>query len=141
MGCDIHAYIECDAGQYRDGTWSVDQVAEVNIPRDYILFALMANVRYHPEWMAGVGPVSQPRGLPERLSYTTLYEYKEWEGDAHSESWLGISKLEEVLERYEQIAAPVPKGACHVLKAIIAMMDALAGDEPERVRLVFWFDN
>uniref|UniRef100_A0A6M3KWN6 Uncharacterized protein n=2 Tax=viral metagenome TaxID=1070528 RepID=A0A6M3KWN6_9ZZZZ len=141
MGCDIHAYIECDAGQYRDGAWWTDQVAGVNIPRDYVLFGLMANVRYHPEWMAGVGPVSQPRGLPERLSYITFYEYKEWEGDAHSESWLGISKLEEVLQRYEQIAPAVSIGAYRVLKAIIAMMDALAGDEPERVRLVFWFDN
>jgi hypothetical protein len=68
MGADIHAHIE--VVNTRDK--SVEHFAEVDIARDYVLFALLAGVRYTPRETPDSRPVASPKGLPKPVSMTTL---------------------------------------------------------------------
>lgn len=63
MGCDIHAFIDYDPPQINE-TSLVYYLGEFNIQRNYGLFGIMAGVR-HPELQ-----LFQPRGMPERSSWT-----------------------------------------------------------------------
>jgi hypothetical protein len=51
--------------------------------------------------------------------------------DWHSHSWMTVAELEQAQRHYSS-----PD-----LFAVLGAMRALNGDEPERSRLVFWFDN
>lgn len=164
MGCDIHAYIDYDEYVY-DNKKHVSCIAELHLGRNYELFGLMAGVRC-PDLA-----LFSPRGLPENFSWHTKYENElmvlekesdcdedhtcsreaaerwvksgvsKWTNDKHnyvthpdwhSHSYLYVNELKQVLKKC---------GNHPELKAIIAMMKALNGDDPLRSRLVFWFDN
>jgi len=64
MGCDIHAYIDYDSPKDQGEIDLVNYFGEINIFRHYALFGLMAGVR-------GQYKLFKPKGLPERLSWTT----------------------------------------------------------------------
>lgn len=67
MGADIHAYIE-----YRNpyGGKSFSPLGgQLYLPRDYIMFGLMAGVRTHPE------NASKAKGIPDDLGWESLDDY------------------------------------------------------------------
>jgi hypothetical protein len=163
MGCDIHAYIDYDSFVQSDTKPYTDCFAELHLGRDYNLFNEMASVR-------GNGGLFSPRGLPEHISWrvdweNTLYVitgpfeeegcctrekaekwvargYSKWADDGHTKvthpDWHSHSYLylDEVKQVYKALGYPHDE-----LKAVIAAMKALNGKNPERSRLVFWFDN
>lgn len=123
MGCDIHPYLEYTDYPGSRWFWHVD------LPRNYLMFGLMAGVRWHE-----VSPRVEPRGIPENLSAPVLREYTEEGLDAHTPSWLSADELEQVCLDY--VEASGGQGPPVELTATIAAMRVL----PE-ARLVFWFDN
>lgn len=60
--------------------------------------------------------------------------------DAHTFSWLRVKELEEVQTQYEQLTETRQQTA-ESLKAVIALMKALDGEQVGRSRLVFWFEG
>jgi len=76
MGCDIHAYIDYDEFKNKDGKWFATCFAkDVELGRNYTLFALMAGVRYDPRTDRDYAPLFEPRGLPERVSWNVNRAY------------------------------------------------------------------
>lgn len=96
MGCDIHAMMERRAfdaypeeGQrpvYED-CW--ENAGDPDIERDYVLFAVLANVRNG----YGIPFIAETRGIPKDCTS----EYHCWttcnEGWAHSHSWVTLAEL------------------------------------------------
>lgn len=219
MGCDIHVCIDYDDFKTREGNWWVSSFAtNIGFGRNYTLFTLMAGVRYDAR-TDNYKPLFAPRGIFERLSFSTLNEYtlrisdegaengwdkcvssaqaQKWltEGwsikigsdsisspDWHSASWLNVEELKQIKKAYQEIKffdsawfqynspskQPIPPNGTaqemvnpfsgtpewyvtvgeaktypvpETFNAIIAAMEALNEDNPERSRLVFWFDN
>jgi len=68
MGADIYVHIEVINPRVK----SIDHVAEVDIERDYLLFALLAGVRNDPRETSDSRPVASPKGLPTPVSLPTL---------------------------------------------------------------------
>ena len=66
MGCDIHCSLEHIPAHHSDGSgWRFMPLAsELEVFRDYDVFALMAGVRGEGD----ISPVSEPKGLPEDVS-------------------------------------------------------------------------
>lgn len=64
MGCDIHAYVEFKHPD--DSRWD-GWGEEFHLPRNYRVFAQLANVRNYDN----INPISMPRGLPDDVSYET----------------------------------------------------------------------
>lgn len=118
MGCDIHMYVEVK--QHGKDIWeTVGKVFEnefydknklVTIDadgysfrerftlhpytgRNYDLFGILANVR-NGTWGEEISPISLPKGLPKDAGDFTKKEYADWNGDAHSCSWLTLKELE-----------------------------------------------
>lgn len=82
MGCDIHAFLEvkiADAWYY---------FGEVDLGRDYELFGKMAGVRGEETSMFG-----GPKGWSSDASIVSNTHYKQWEGDAHTPSWLSADEM------------------------------------------------
>jgi len=144
MGCDIHLHQEVKI----NGKW--EHYALLNPRRNYVMFARMANVRNYD---GELEPIVEPRGIPKDATVLTKYDFKEWEGDAHSASWLSaqeISELNKWREEYKSFPGE---------KLDIFWLEDWAGylfgnswpgfweypnDRPaglEDVRWVFWFDN
>ena len=59
--------------------------------RNYDFFAVMADVRNYDNFIT---PVCAPKGFPEDASQEVINEYKRWNEDAHSCSWLTLEELE-----------------------------------------------
>ena len=160
MGCDIHAFIDYDCDM-TDWTYANSFAEEIDLPRNYLLFGLLAGVRQRID----VEPVSLPKGLPDKVSWPverryTIYisdverdKVQQWlangwstlwrnhritNPDWHSASWLSVDELEEVERRYDSYVANhhLIQIRNNVLAAIIAAMKMLPAG-----RLVFWFDN
>lgn len=87
MGCDIHIYAEKkgDDGKYHN------LPGDLEFNANYGVFGFLAGVRNY----SAVTPISEPRGIPDDASETVKEEFIDWEGDAHSESWLAVSELTE----------------------------------------------
>ena len=98
MGCDIHIYVEkkvngkweCidDLKKDEDGFFEI-KGEEIYHGRNYILFALLANVRNY----SGVEPISEPKGLPVDLSDQVKEISDIWIGNSHSHSYLTLQEL------------------------------------------------
>ena len=95
MGCDIHLHTEIKV----NGVWH--HYSHPRIQRDYRLFAKMAGVRNYEDFR--ITPVTEPRGLPADLSFTTKFDSDLWDADAHSHSWLSGKELGEVFRWYEEL--------------------------------------
>jgi len=77
--------------------------------------------------------IAEPRGFPENISYEMEELYEEWDGDAHSMSWvtakellLGLATIEMDVEWHVFI---------DLVKVLIRFFKI------ENVRFVFFFDN
>jgi hypothetical protein len=170
MGCDIHCCIEYASSRRSDGSrWDYTPFAcELNVGRDYDLFALMAGVRGE----RGIIPVCEPKGLPEDVStvfllrsgyqiddelaaheadgYCSREEAEQWVRDGSSEyiggsavtnpDWHSPSWLNVAELEEVQRRYRLLHGADHrEFGAIIAAAQALDNEQGGRSRLVFWF--
>lgn len=97
MGCDIHINVEVRKNGIWNhvkklwGTWDndINTYKEIYESRNYILFALLANVRNQ----YNLTPISQPKGLPKDITISVKEESNEWGTDGHSHSWLTLKEL------------------------------------------------
>ncbi|WP_165074686.1 hypothetical protein [Paludisphaera rhizosphaerae] len=170
MGCDIHCCIEyASRPSSDDSLWDYTPFAwEINLGRDYDLFALLAGVRGRD----GVVPVCEPKGLPEDVStafllhssykiddelaalevdgYCSREEAEQWVQEGSSLSvgetavtnpdWHSISWLNVAELQEVQRRYRLLHDADHLkLSAVIAAMGALDNQQGGRSRLVFWF--
>lgn len=146
MGCDIHLHVEVQTARNwelvkpwwqctycegraitRDGVCFECRGQNVErsfyVARNYTLFGLLAGVR-------GIGPpITEPRGIPIDISWFLGDLWGEEKLDCHTPSWLRYSELREVENN------PAWDFALEKLK----MLADIFG--PDRVRIVFWFDN
>lgn len=125
MGCDIHAYCEWKGGP--DKEWFGGP--EIELHRHYAMFSVLAGVRSKTH-----EPEIPLRGLPDDASWEVRKEFKEWEGDAHSISWMTTKEIRD-LDWSSLGGIPSP------LREALPYMEALPWVEDDIVRLVFWFDN
>lgn len=117
MGCDIHMYVEYKKeekwihGDYFKPNPYFNKNApdpyegeferiEIYGGRNYILFSVLAGVR---DYTNSRKPVAEPKGIPEDCSEYVLKDYRDWDCDGHTHSWLTLKELEE----YQQQAPPM----------------------------------
>lgn len=142
MGCDIHMHIEV----LTENGWEL--YSRPHVSRNYDFFAKLADVRnYNNE----IIPLSDPKGLPEDVSYLVRKAYEHWEGDVHSISYI---TGQEIIDLCEWLQEMKPFGMGNDLEHHIFHTylegDSFAGfykypdDRPswiKDIRFVFWFDN
>jgi len=139
MGCDISPHFEVKV----DGKWYHHSVP--HFERSYKLFTKMANVRT----VAGVKPISEPRGLPDDVSVITRIESDYEEG--HSHSWLDAKEISELYDfhmslcdnDHERIHTGIYEWwyLCGNGWECFSLEDGNYPSRYEDIRLVFWFDN
>lgn len=140
MGCDIHLHVEVKI----EGRW--EHLNAPSVPRHYRLFAHMAGVRNYIDHDP-ITPIAEPRGLPSDTTAITQFDYKRWEGDAHSASHLNAveildlkKRMSEEFSRWDEANAL----GCYLFDNDLSGFVEYPEDNPvglEDVRLVFWFDN
>lgn len=103
MGCDIHMHVEYYNGyskRWECGDYfRLEQNSTLEKPiyrftpiydwRNYSLFATLANVRNY----GNTAYIDEPRGLPKDATDFVKADYKDWEWDAHSCSYLTLREL------------------------------------------------
>lgn len=127
MGCDIHMFVETRG----DDGWRMAMGEDDSYgTRNYAVFGILAGVRRR-----GIGPISEPRGLPHDTSDGVSKEHEFWEMDGHSASWLALPEVLAFNWSAHAFAAGTefPQWA--------AALPALVNAPADRIRLVFWFDN
>lgn len=159
MGCDIHITAERKTDS---GYEPVDNVefSEGTAPfnwRSYGLYGFLADVRNYSE----CPPISSCRGLPDDISPYVENEYRAWDLDAHSPSWLSTAELIafDYDKRFEdrrvskQIGTNLWSGASTAERrggGVVSYRDFLGLQffsdlatlkECGAERIVFWFDN
>ena len=112
MGCDIHLYVEVRGpdkvwgsyeewvDKYGEGRFDVPYEKQVYTGRSYDLFSILANVRNGygfggVDTGEGFVPISEPRGLPDDVSFEVQRCADDWEADGHSHSYLTVQELME----------------------------------------------
>ncbi|WP_317970333.1 hypothetical protein [Paenibacillus sp. CCS19] len=108
--------------------------------RNYLLFAILANVRNH----YNIQPISQPKGLPEDVSHEVKKQSDEENGDAHTRSWLTLKELLEYdwQQKFEDNNNEIVPLEAMVIPFVNEFIPRLSEiDVSENVRMVFWFDN
>lgn len=156
MGCDIHMYAETldDAGNWVESSltdfdqchwvaeaFESDDVEEqesykatnvVATDRNYWLFGLL-NPGVRTEW-----PYSfEERGFPEDASASVKEQFEYEDGDAHSPSYL---TKEELQLKAAELLISNEHGARDNGSYLHDLINKLHG-EPDKQRIVFWFDN
>lgn len=147
MGCDIHATLEYDRYYKKSlerkdknpGRFWIDFAKSIDIDRGYYFFTLLAGVRDND-----LRPIiSLPRGAPEDASWAFKSELEEWDGDAHSTSWVTFKELRDwKAENAQEIGLEYDPEKDMKEQDFYKVMEMLAtkyGDE--NVRLCFFFDN
>ncbi|WP_052350317.1 hypothetical protein [Paenibacillus gorillae] len=156
MGTDIHVYIEQKTIKNDNplmtewnsiDEWSNDPYFEVTevrkkywTDRNYLLFAILANVRNR----YNIQPISLPKGLPDDVSPKVKIRSDEENGDAHTRSWLNLKELleydwQQKIEDDGNQIFPLEALVIPFVNEFIPRLSKI--DKPENVRMVFWFDN
>lgn len=155
MWCDIHMQIE---SYDKDFWWDAFSNWELNIWRDYIMFALMAWVRW--EFKSSF----KPKWIPEDISYGFKNIYymelsdnakelvEQWYSvynetktmmsnpDAHSWSWLSFKEYKKCINEYKNsnpYKLDVPSVEFLIVLACMEKFEELG----IKTRVVFFFDN
>lgn len=137
MGCDIHCHVEV---KFND-KWH--HYTFLRISRHYLLFAKMANVRND----AKVTPIDKPRGLPNDITDMVKFIYKQWENDAHSQSYLTSKEVIDLCQWIqESFINPndILSSFGYLFGNYYKDFHLYHEDFPEELqdfRWVFWFDN
>jgi hypothetical protein len=145
VGCDIHAYVEVQGDQdwqkvgavfdnpdYRPESppndWNTPRTDHPIRWRDYTLFGILAGVRNR----SGNQPIAEPRGLPSDVTPDVRRLSEEFGDDGHSHSSLLLSEILGWEDGFPQWQGDEWGKAIEIMKKL---------GEPDRVRMVFWFDN
>ena len=147
MGCDIHVATQRRVG---DKWERVERVVkgereELFGDRNYVLFAVLANVRNR--W--GITPIAEPRGFPEDFFAECkgtdddgfLTHEGTWMG-CHSYSWLTLSEIETYDWKQRSVMGNNASVGwdCESFTNLFPCFRALA-DSSDDIRFVFGFDN
>lgn len=152
MGCDIHLYAEVK----KEDEWTslsewieeededsggrfVRYLAEdrksrfYTNGRNYNLFSALCGVR---NWYFTKDSqmISKPKGFPLDADSRIHYCYIRWGRDAHSASWNTLKELK--VFDWSDYGDTVKA----FLDEVIPKMES-ASENPENVRIVYWFDN
>jgi hypothetical protein len=147
MGCDIHMYSEAkinDKWTSLDGPLETEDEhtenawVQISRPllyrnRNYWFFGLLAGVRTEYSYSF------QPRGLPADASPETKACSVQWDGDAHTHSYLDMDELVQ-----KRTALLLEGSDAHIANHIINLteiINAFKGVDGDDHRIVFWFDN
>ena len=155
MGCDIHSYAEKKV----NGKWekvsdqfSLDEFDKKWYGKEkgdnpfgwqnYSIFAFLAGVRNYDHCT----PISEPKGLPDDISDEVKEKADDLDGDGHSHSFLTVKELSDFdygktffddsgkeTETYSNFLGKQFFDDLEILKNL--------DENPENVRIVFWFDN
>lgn len=113
--------------------------------RNYNLFCALAGVRAHQ--FNGTPPMVAPaKGFPNDACEETKSEYKMWNGDAHTPSWLTLKEIW-AFQWSEFYGDTCKKFVMEMIEKMeTAKREVLTEDidtekPEEKVRIVFWFDN
>jgi hypothetical protein len=164
MGCDIHAYIEYHG--YEGGDRITSMTGRFSLPRDYVMFDIMAGVRGDGDEK----PLFEPRGIPPNLGHKAEDDYflrvddeqakLEVEGVCSRDKadyWIkcGFSKAIDdgrvthpdwhtpswlTTDEFAKCVKKGGRGPDSVYKAALAAMRAVEADGHHKARIVFWFD-
>lgn len=154
MGCDIHSHAERRGA---DGTWKLVQGVHPFSDRSYEIFGFLAGVRNY----SAVTPIVQPRGFPKDACTQVVREFKSWEGDAHTPSWITLQELlgydyEQTMEdrrctrqlgpnHFTGAATCAPgEGEKQTVRQFLGpafFQDLAKLQSAGADRIVFWFDN
>ena len=141
MGCDIHGFLEWKRFKGDDG-WFI-----LGIPPDdrwYDTFAVLAGVRNYVE---GLEPIAEKRGVPDDASYETKEEVEKWGVDGHSHTWLTIDDI----DNYDWNQVVTDRDGVQVRASMLLtpnwvafinyMRELSRIHGKNKVRLIIWFDN
>lgn len=147
MGCDIHLYVE----QFVKGKWrSIDRwyydkdskrwaiywTDRFYRGRNYILFSILANVRNKDN---DIDVLAFPKGVPPDVSPRVKSEIKWNEADGHSHSYFTLKELEQFDWEKEVNGHTYSQWVGSYFNNMITQLKER--DEPQNIRLVFFFDN
>jgi hypothetical protein len=141
MGCDIHMVLErkhglkwiaVDTFKSHEASYSKGYTSPSATSRNYARFAALANVR-------GDGP--EPRGIPADISDTTAMLLEDWEGDAHSMSWLPLGEAAKIFIATEYSSKPEDFAAKYPQSHFFGVDESDDRNKRVKYRLIFWFDN
>lgn len=156
MGTDIHVYIEQKINKNDNPLmteWiSIDEW--IHAPyfegmrvrehfwtdRNYLLFAILADERNE----YNIHPISLPKGLPDDISPEVKNQSDKENDDAHTRSWLTLKELleydwQQKIEDDNNEIFPLEALDIPFVYEFIPRLSKI--DEPENVRMIFWFDN
>jgi hypothetical protein len=145
MRCNIHAYVEVQDGR---GWQKIGEVfkkpnyrpnfplSRRNTPLsdhpiqgcDYTLFSILAGVRNY----SGNEPIAEPRGMPPDVSSEVRRLSERFGDDGHSHSWLLLSEILGWNDGFRAWNEDEWGVAIEIMKTL---------GNPDRVRMVFWFDS
>ncbi len=127
-------WITADEWEYSDEwgdgfSWNIVRDSRLYRGRNYYLFTVLAGVR-------GDEPIlSNPRGVPDDISYAYRQELERNDGDAHSMSYYTLKELLDVdWDKYHK------DDWLNGFMETIEKMKKIDPD-PTKVRCVFFFDN
>jgi hypothetical protein len=98
--------------------------------RNYGFFELLAGVRSRGD----VEPICEPKGIPKDASHGYLHHVEDWDCDGHSHSYF---TLKELLDYGKTNVDRVDEA----LELTINNLKELDEEDPEKIRIVFFFDN
>jgi hypothetical protein len=172
MGCDIHAYIEHvlvgdDEGSKGFDGYVFSLTGKFSLPRDYLMFSLMAGVRAYGDEK----PLFEPRGLPKKLGHKAEDDYYLRVDDEQAkldvegvcsrdkaDYWIksGFSQALDdgrvtdpdyhtpswlTTDEFAKCVKKGGRGLDSQYQAALASMQAVEADGLHKARIVFWFDN
>lgn len=160
MGCDIHIWAERKTANGFETVKGVEFSEGASAPfywRAYGMYGFLADVRNYSD----VPPIAECRGFPDDASGIVSGNYRDWDLDAHSPSWLSVAELaafdydRPIEDRRvgRQLAPNLYSGACTAEPGEGRMTtyreflgDAYFEDLEKlkscgATRVVFWFDN
>ena len=130
MGCDIHALIERKVG---DKWIMVNRLEGKATDRNYQRFAALAGVR-------GQGPI--PKGLPNDISDSGRLYADEWDGDAHSHSYMDLKEAISIFtDTVDFPNIPLEKKMEKKIRLPAFYFFDVDDYDIDKHRIVFWFDN
>ena len=168
MGCDIHLVLEkyddnlCEWVGLHDYNLPPSEALMSRVDpniidntyfkvsnRDYTFFAHLAGVRaVVPKGSVITYP--SPKGLPPDASSLALHKHSLWEHDVHSASWMSLKEFtfiyaREVKENLDELVAErISSGDMPLTWAMYREVSGeylSDGDDVDKYRIVFWFDN
>lgn len=145
MGCDIHLFLErktakgwIDSTPYVKDDFDNDIRIQDHYTRCYMLFGILAGVRYHS------GPnIAFPRGIPENCCQEYKNFVEEWQADGHNHSFFTVDELITAAKKYTGDAkGELEEFIRHIMKMIdVVNPYAIDYHDYTEYRVCFFFDN